>query len=192
MDMISALIDRPFSPEVIARHKPNKNTILSLNPLERHKPPARFEDAVFNYLHANRGELGIESLLRFKSLVVDGQAVLSDGRRFAIEVKLNMNWLKACQSGWQIRQFVKRVKDASITPIIGALVFFEEFSGDWDQLLAGGIKRGWRNWYTSHFDIDGVRVHLLQFREGRLEGYPQKAAANSPLQPIWAATLHSD
>ena len=96
-------------------------------------------------------------MVRCRNLLVDGEIVLSDGRLFVIEVKLRMNWAKACQSNWQIRQFLQM--NGKPTSADGAIVFFEEFSGDWDRSTRSrGVKRGWENWYRGHADV-GVRGH---------------------------------
>src|SRR4051812_39169233 len=104
--------------------------ILPGNLTARH---ALYEVEVFNFLHAKKKALGIESIIRFKNLIVDGQLVLKNGKQLAIEIKLRMNWLKACQSDYQFRQFLKRTAHAKANPVDGAVVFFEEFSGDWNR-----------------------------------------------------------
>jgi len=90
-----------------------------------------YEIEVFNFLHGNKDALGIRSVTRSKNRIVDGQIVLSDGRRLVVECKLRMNWLKACQSEWQFRHFLKRIDAGGASgPVGGAIIFFEEFSGD--------------------------------------------------------------
>jgi hypothetical protein len=112
---------------------------------------------------------------RFKNRLVDGQIVLADGRRLVIELKLRMNWLKACQSEWQFRHFLKRFDGGGpAIPVHGAIVFFEEFSGDWDRPKA---KRrnvwGWEAWYLYYRDaIDGKPMDLVRLRGGVMAGYP--------------------
>src|SRR5216683_3404281 len=59
------------------------------------------EVQVFNFLFSNRENLGIREVIKFRNLLVDGQIVLSDGTRLVVEVKMRMNWMKACQSEYQ-------------------------------------------------------------------------------------------
>jgi len=89
-----------------------------------------YEADVFNYLFANRAELGIASVLRFSGLLADGAIDLTSGDRIVVEIKYKMNWLKACQAEWQFRRCLLTV-EGQATPITGGLVFFEQFSGDW-------------------------------------------------------------
>lgn len=135
---------------------------------------ATFEIDVFNFLLDNKNALGIRSVTRFTNTLVDGALVLTNGKRLVIEVKLRMNWLKACQSGWQFTQFVKTTTQAKTNRVDGAIVVFEEFSGDWDRKSRKAKNKwGWEGWYLGHFDIvEGKPIHLLSLCDDRLEGYP--------------------
>src|SRR5262245_49802810 len=99
---------------------------------------------------------------------------LSDGRRLAVEVKLRMNWLKACQAEWEFRHFLKRTEEAKNNPVHGAIVIFQEFSGDWAKKSKKAESLwGWEAWYLHYCDsIDGKRMDLLRLSGGELEGYP--------------------
>jgi hypothetical protein len=91
------------------------------------KRAADYEAEVFNFLHANREELGIAAVKRGKNVLVDGSVELQDGRRLALEIKLVMNWEKACQAQWQFTTFLAR--QGTLGPFHGGLVVFEDFSG---------------------------------------------------------------
>jgi hypothetical protein len=96
-----------------------------------------------------------------------------------IEVKLRMNWLKACQSEHQFRQFLKSTKEAKTNLVDGAIVFFEDFSGDWGKKTKKAKNVwGWEGWYLRHCAaVDGKRMDLLRLskealQEYQLQGYP--------------------
>jgi hypothetical protein len=176
MKTISELTGRPIKPPRPDRSE-EKVTILS-SPIPRGNKTARhavYEVEVFNFLLRNRGVLGIESVMKFTNLRVDGEIVLSGGKRLVIEVKLRMNWLKACQSVWQFRQFLKMTKEAMTNPVDGAIVFFEEFSGDWNKKKNRKAENvwGWEAWYLDYQDaVPGKRMDLVMLRNGKLQGYP--------------------
>jgi hypothetical protein len=138
------------------------------------KRHAAYEAEVLNLLFAKRQALGIQEVIRFRSTLIDGGLVLADGRMLAVEIKLRMNWAKACQSGWQIRQFMERAAiQQKAWPPSGAVVFFEEFSGDWARsTISRGVERGWEHWYRWHAEIDKLRVDLVRVCKGRLDGHP--------------------
>jgi hypothetical protein len=46
-------------------------------------------------------------------LYVDGQIELDNGNLYIIEIKYRMNWMKACQSGWQISKYLENEKTIS-------------------------------------------------------------------------------
>jgi hypothetical protein len=135
---------------------------------------AQYEMSVFNFFFENRTDLGIRSVVRFKNILVDGQLTLTDGRRLLVEVKYRMNWLKACQSEWEVRQFLKRYAKPDAGVFHGAIVVFERFSGDWDRQAARAKNKwGWEAWYLYHHDnIVGKPMELLMLWDGRFEGYP--------------------
>ena len=89
---------------------------------------------------------------------------------------MRMNWLKACQSEYQFRQFLKRTKEAETN---GAIVFFEDFSGDWGKKTKKAKNVwGWEGWYLRYCNaVDGKRMDLLRLWEAapqryQLQGYP--------------------
>jgi len=143
--------------------------------------PRAYEAEVFNFLLANKKCLGINSIFKFKALLVDGALELVDGQRLAVEVKFRMNWEKACQAEWQFRHFLKRHK-AIAGPVNGGLVFFEEFSGDWKRYGGRLLENGWNNWYRSYSEVDGFRVDLLRLCMGKLESFPLADAINAKIE----------
>src|SRR5439155_11464988 len=160
MATISELVGKKFDFPPIVSHAPTVKDLDGPILSTARERPAAYEDEVFNFLVANRKPLGIDSVSRFKSLLLDGQIVLADQRRFAIEIKLRMNWLKACQAEWQFRQFLRRRKYDGSTPLSGGIVFFESFTADWARPV-GGIIRGWKHWSLYHSEIeDGADGYL--------------------------------
>jgi hypothetical protein len=176
MKSLSELLNRSIKPAAPDRRKGRVTTLSGPIPLggktARH---AIYEGEVFNFLWSHKDILDIRSVAKFANLLVDGQVVLGDGRRLVIEVKLRMNWLKACQSEWQLRQFLSRYsKEAGLDPVDGAMVFFEAFSGDWSKKRSGARNVwGWEAWYLYYRDaIDGKPVDLLMLCNDELQGYP--------------------
>lgn len=99
---IVALVDRKASFEPRPTRRPalrEIDTVPQLSSLML--GPARFERRVFQFLVNGREALGIKTVLAATNLLIDGGLVLRDGRFVAIEMKYRMNWLKACQAGWQ-------------------------------------------------------------------------------------------
>jgi hypothetical protein len=177
MKTLGQIIDRHIEPIHRAK-KEGQETILD-GPL----PPApvgkttQYEVDVFNFLVKNAPTLGITSVMRIKNRLVDGAILLSDKRRFALEIKLRMNWLKACQAEWQFRHFLKRMGEQAAQGYQGALVVFERFSGDWDRRTTKDAKHpwGWDAWYFAHHDsVDGKSMSLVMFSNEKngLEHYP--------------------
>jgi len=172
MTKLSDLVGRPVTPEVKERQEPNVELVTKQVVARSQKPHDQFEAAVLTYLWANKKSLGVRRVERFTNLLVDGGVELNDGRRLTIEVKYRMNWEKACQAEYQFRNFMKRA-DRRPYPVVGGIVVFEEFSGDWDRRPAiRQVTNGWNFWYMSHADVEGLRLDLLQLRGDRLEGYP--------------------
>ena len=136
---------------------------------------------MFNFLLRNKDALGIQSVLRFKNLAVDGESILTNGRRLVIEAKYRMNWLKACQAEWEFRRFLTK-PEAKDNPVDGALVFFEEFSGDWGRKSKKAKNLwGWEAWYLFHWDsVDGKRMDLLMLSESGLRSYPAVLESHAP------------
>jgi hypothetical protein len=114
--------------------------------------------------------LGIKRIYRLKNQRIDGKLELDDGLIVAFEIKLRMNWLKACQSGYQFTQFLK-ITGGSKSPVNAGIVFFEQFSGDWARAKSRPIQPGWIFWYLTHHQISGLGFHLVQFRDGEIKTY---------------------
>jgi hypothetical protein len=104
---------------------------------------------------------------------MDGELQLIDGTVVAVEIKLRMNWLKACQSGYQLSEYLSK-SNPSGRPIKAGIVFFEQFSGDWARLVRScSTERGWLKWYRNHHKIRDVDYHLVRFtRENGMQAYP--------------------
>jgi hypothetical protein len=174
MTPISSFIGRAITP-TDKKRKAAETTELtsSILPGNRIAAPFTYEDEVFRFLFANSAALGIQSVVMFKNLVVDGQIVLLDGRRFVIEIKLRMNWLKACQANYQFRSFLGTTNEAKLRPVDGAIVFFKGFSGDWaKQSKKARNAWGWEAWYLNHAVVEGEPIELLRFSDDKLIGYP--------------------
>jgi hypothetical protein len=116
--------------------------------------------------------LGIKTVMKFTALVVDRVVELMGGKRLTVEIKFRMNWEKACQAEWQFRTLLKAT-DRKPFSVDGGLVFFEEFSGDWNRQAGSRMMvNGWSHWYTGHSEIDGLRLDLLRLYRGKIEGFP--------------------
>jgi hypothetical protein len=172
MAILSELISLHITPEKKTPKNWSIEELSGLTAVRGVKEHCVYEAEVFNYLVTNKVSLGIKTVMRFSCLLVEGAVDLTDGRRLTIEVKYRMNWGKACQAECQFRNFLKRhTEDAG--PVQGGLVFFEEFSGDWDHQTASRNKpNGWDNWYIGHSQVENLRVDLLRFCGGTLESYP--------------------
>jgi hypothetical protein len=92
--------------------------------------PGRFERQVFGYLRKHGREHGIAKVSKLGNVLVDGTLVLKNRRCLIVEAKYRMGWLKACQADWQVGAFL-RLPEGRRCRASGALVIFEEFSGDW-------------------------------------------------------------
>ncbi|HMO81309.1 MAG TPA: hypothetical protein PKD24_11005 [Pyrinomonadaceae bacterium] len=172
MKTIAGLIDNDFDFPLVGSRDPEVQLLLEAVHSNSAERPTTYEDEVFNYLVENRSSLGIESVSRFKNLLLDGEIVLADHRRMVVEVKLRMNWLKACQAEWQFRQFIKRRRYEGPSQLSGGVVFFESFTSDWARPV-GGKVRGWKHWYLYHSEVEGLRVHLLQYKDSGVQGVPK-------------------
>ena len=130
-----------------------------------------YESSVFNYLLDNKDALGISKLFKLKNQRMDGEIELNTGGIVAFEIKYRMNWLKACQSGYQFRQYLRH-RESSAGPLQGGIVFFEEFSGDWDRTFGNRPRKlGWDGWYLTHHKIDEFPFQLVRLREGTMQTY---------------------
>jgi hypothetical protein len=152
MPTLGELIGQCVTPEVFARREPSVTSLTAPRMLTAGaKRFAEYEAEVFNFLLDNKAVLGVEAVLAFKNLLVDGAAVLANGRRFAIEIKLRMNWEKACQAEWEFRHFLLKKEEARRNPVNGGIVFFEEFLADWQRRFAcRQLENGWSHWYDGH------------------------------------------
>lgn len=171
MTTLSEMIGRRIILEPKKRNKAKSETLSAPILAKSGKPHDKYEAAVFNFLLDYREVLGIKSVSKYTALLVDGAVELIDGRRLTIEIKFRMNWTKACQAEYQFRNFLKR--HAHAHPATGGIVFFEEFSGDWNkQPKCRHLKNGWIHWYRSHAEVDSFRVDLLRLQKDKLEGFP--------------------
>lgn len=172
MTTLSELISRCITPEAKDPNRPKTETLSALVHAKSTKPHDQYEAEVFNFLLVNKEELGIKNVMKFTALVVDGAVELLDGKRLTVEIKFRMNWEKACQAEWQFKTFLKNT-DRMPFPVDGGLVFFEEFSGDWNrQAGCRLLVNGWSHWYRGHSEVDGLRLDLLRLYRGKLEGFP--------------------
>jgi len=172
MTTLPELIGRLITPEAKARNKPGVKPLSAPIQAKSDKPPDKYEAEVFNFLLANKDALGIKSVMKFTALRVDGAIELLDGRRLTLEIKFRMNWEKACVAEYEFKRFLQ-ISEAKANPVIGGLVIFEEFSGDWKRQAACRLlEDGWSNWYRGHWEVYGFRVDLLRLRGGKLEGFP--------------------
>ena len=94
MATISDLIGLDITPEEKKRRKERAIELTSPAACsEGSKPSDRYEREVFNFLLHKKDALGIQSVIRFKNLRVDGAIVLADGRRMVVETKFGNNIL---------------------------------------------------------------------------------------------------
>src|SRR5437660_5727243 len=84
-------------PEDFNHRSPDMVEVVRAFQKQRKSRSLAYEDEVFNFLYKNRDALRIERLYRSKNLRMDGKLELAGGVTVAIEIKLRMNWLKACQ-----------------------------------------------------------------------------------------------
>jgi hypothetical protein len=186
MSTLSELIGRRITPEAKDRNEPKVETLAAAIQAKSDKPHDKYEAEVFNFLVAKKEALGIKNVMKFMALLVDGAVELMDGTRLTVEIKFRMNWEKACQAEYQFRNFLKRT-DRKPFHVDGGLVFFEEFSGDWNRRAGCRLLvNGWSHWYRSHSDVDGLRVDLLRLRAGTLEGFPIADAVMAQIKNLSA------
>jgi hypothetical protein len=177
---LSELIGRDITPETKSHHTPKVDSLSAPLKPNTEKAHGQYEAEVFNFLLANKEQLGIKDVVKFTALLVDGAVELIDGRRLAVEVKYRMNWEKACQAEWQFRTAMKRTTVWPF-PVAGGIVIFEEFSGDWLlQPARRLLENGWNQWYSGHAEVDGGRLDLLRFRNEKMEGFPIGCAGDAP------------
>lgn len=180
MATLSDILAMNPAPNDRKRRKPRRVEITEPLPTAGKKPDMAYESAVFNHLLANKESLGIRRINQLKNQRMDGELELVDGRLVAIEIKYRMNWLKACQSGSQLRTFLN-MSEEHRTQIKAAIVFFEEFSGDWSRKMnSHATVLGWVGWYNGHHLIDGIPFQLIRFRGGRIETYEDDLNTAAP------------
>jgi hypothetical protein len=94
-----------------------------------------------------------------------------------------MNWLKACQSGFQFRRYLA-MNGGSAARAKAGIVFFKEFSGGWQKRWESRpIELGWVAWYLTHHQVNDLPFHLVRMSEGQIEAYAEPAlAAKEPRQ----------
>jgi hypothetical protein len=174
MTTITELTNRVISPTRRPQREPKREVLTErIRPGSRIARSSTYEIEVFNHFWGCREDLSIRQIVRFRNRLLEGEITLSDGRRLLLEIKLRMGWLKACQAEYQVRSYLRRY-NADNKPVDGAIVVFEEFSGDWNK-KKGEAKNlwGWEAWYLHHaYGIDGIRMDLLRLRNGELTGYP--------------------
>ncbi len=173
MITISEVLNMNARPENLRRPPPKRTEILPADLKERTLPYA-YQEEVFAFLSENRRALGIEGVYRFNNQSMDGELSLIDGTSVPIEIKFRMNWLKACQANWQFARFLGQRHKPNCK---AAIVFFQEFSGDWARTAKSRpIQNGWVRWYLEHHEINGLLFHLVRFQDGAAETYSEVVA----------------
>jgi hypothetical protein len=129
------------------------------------KPHVKYPCDAFNFLLEKKVSLGIQDVIMFTNLRVDGAIALADGRRLAVEIKYRMNWKKALEAEFEFRQHL-RMTEAKVS---GGIVLFEQFQGSqWEkQAQSRFLENGWNEWYRSFSNIDGHPFHLIRFHRER-------------------------
>ena len=186
MQTIADILAQNPTPPDRKRRKADKEEIVEPITKTRKQISFTYEDSVFNYLFENKQDLGIEQVYRLKNQRMDGELVLTDGSLVVIEIKMCMNWLKACQSGSQLRTYLSARRKAfpELPDPKAAIVFFEEFTGDWNRKMKShATVLGWIGWYNGHNQIDGIPFQLVRLRNSSVEAYDDalKSAAPSGL-----------
>ena len=173
METISDLTTRHIAPDPRKRHEGKVELLFSPIAANKAAKPAMYEAEVFNFLLRFKGTLGVQTVMRFTNLSVDGAIDLFDGKRLVIKMKHRMNWMNACEAESEFRQFLGNTDKAKPNPVRGVIVFFEEFSGDWaKQDKSRSHVNGWDYWYEGHCKVEGHRMDLLNYSEGKLAAYP--------------------
>jgi hypothetical protein len=173
VETLEQLFARRVTPEARSWHEATITVLSAPTSSNSTKAWGAYEDEVFNFLLANCEPLGLANILTFRSLLMDGAVEFADGRRLALEIKYRMNWEKACQAEWQFRNFLKR-PEAEQGPVVGGLVFFEDFSADWKRKPASRtLENGWNYWYEGHCEVEGLPLHLVRLRAGQLDAFPE-------------------
>jgi hypothetical protein len=105
---LSEYLNREVCPESFNNRKPKKIEVTDdIMNRSANTVPDKFELETFQFLYQNRRELGIRKSYQLKNASIDGLIILDDSQSVAIEIKYRMNWLKACQTGWQLEKFLR-------------------------------------------------------------------------------------
>ncbi len=176
MKTISALISRQIMPEQFGSLKYKKEEVKLPYTINGANKAKNYEKEVFNLLLKNKSKLGIKKIIRYENFVIDGVIVLVDDRQVAIEIKFRMNWLKACQTVWQFNTYLREAGEVNEAPVSGAIVFFDDFSGDWARRPQSRTNlNGWNHWYTKamgYSEIQGLRADLIQIHNQGITSFP--------------------
>lgn len=131
-----------------------------------------FDSKVFNYLHRNKKELGVEKLYALKYVPVDGLLILDDGRTVVLEIKHALNWFTSCNARVEIARFLVEKRLPNFTQPERALIIFEHFSAPWKRK-----KIGWGYFYEEESVLRNkfppIPVDIAQLTEAGLKGVPQ-------------------
>jgi hypothetical protein len=178
MATIADLIGLDIAPEEKKRRKERASELTSPADCSGVKPSDKYECEVFNFLLDKKDTLGIQSVIRFKNLRVDGAIVLANGRRMVVEAKFRMNWKKALEASYEFKRFLLS-EQARTNPVNGAVVFFEKFEGSgWDRTpKCRLLENGWNEWYRSFHRVEGYPLDLLRLHEGVVESYSTALAS---------------
>src|SRR5687768_596123 len=77
---IAELIDAEIRCSPVSREQEKITEVHSPLTLPAHRPAATiYEYEVFNFLVSNKRRLGIQRVLKFENLIIDGAIVLDDG-----------------------------------------------------------------------------------------------------------------
>lgn len=156
-------------PDDLRHPSPKSEEVLESSFAESSVAHYTYERQVLAKLFENRHKLGIDKVYRFKNQSMDGELLLQDGSLVPFEIKFRMNWLKACQANWQFARFIKLTGRNGCNT---GIVFFEEFSGDWDiTAKSRSIQNGWIRWYKEHYQLQDLTFHLVRLRNGEIETY---------------------
>jgi hypothetical protein len=171
---IPDILNQQPEPKDVSHPAAKTQEVLSTPLKQQTTAHYAYEDEVFAFLCNNRSLLGIDRVYRFKNQSMDGELVLQDGAAVPIEIKFRMNWLKACQANWQFARFLKLTGRTSCKT---GIVFFEEYSGDWDiTAKSRSIPNGWIRWYKEHYQLQGLDFHLVRLRNGEIQTYSDVSA----------------
>jgi hypothetical protein len=171
---ISEILSLQPKPEDWDRKPPSQEEITRAVKRPRKQRSHAYEDEVFTFLFKRKNSLGIERIYRFKNQLIDGTLELPNSDLVAMEIKLRMNWMKACQSGFQFRHFLT-MSGTNKSRIKAGIVFFEEFSGGWEDKRwpSRPIQLGWVAWYREHNRANDLPLHSVRFAQGELETYSE-------------------